>query len=165
MNRWIVRAAFAAVLTGTGFSPANAAEGATEALLACADEPDDARRLRCFDAAVADLRRAPAVAAASAAATTATATPATATPATATTATAAPAASPPPAAPAATAVGAKPYGELVVTLDNGQVWAELAPGSKVKVKAGDSVKIEAAALGSFFLIAPNGRSSKVARVR
>ncbi len=64
-----------------------------------------------------------------------------------------------------TAVGAKPYGELVVTLDNGQMWAEIAPGSKLKVKLGDSVKIEAGALGSFRLIAPNGRSSKVARVR
>ena len=65
----------------------------------------------------------------------------------------------------ATKIGAKPRGELVVTLDNGQVWAEIAPGSSIKVKPGDSVRIEAGTLGSFILIAPNGRSSKVSRVR
>jgi hypothetical protein len=65
----------------------------------------------------------------------------------------------------ATAISAKPRGELVITLDNGQVWGEIAPGSKIKVKPGDAVKIEAGTLGSFFLIAPNGRSSKVARIR
>jgi len=63
-----------------------------------------------------------------------------------------------------TEVGAKAHGELVVTLDNGQVWAEKISGSKLKVKVGDTVKIESGALGSFVLIA-NGRSSKVARVR
>jgi len=44
------------------------------------------------------------------------------------------------------------------------VWAEKISGSKLKVKVGDTVKIESGALGSFVLIA-NGRSSKVARVR
>jgi quercetin dioxygenase-like cupin family protein len=65
----------------------------------------------------------------------------------------------------ATAISAKPRGELMITLDNGQVWGEIAPGSKIKVNAGDTVKIEAGTLGSFILIAPNGRSSKVARIR
>jgi hypothetical protein len=65
----------------------------------------------------------------------------------------------------ATAISAKPRGELVITLDNGQVWGEIAPGSKIKVKAGDAVTIEAGTLGSFILIAPNGRSSKVTRIR
>ena len=65
----------------------------------------------------------------------------------------------------ATAISAKPRGELVITLDNGQVWGEIAPGSKIKVKPGDPVKIEAGTLGSFILIAPNGRSSKVTRIR
>ncbi len=65
----------------------------------------------------------------------------------------------------ATAISAKPRGELVITLDNGQVWGEIAPGSKIKVKPGDAVKIEAGTLGSFILIAPNGRSSKVTRIR
>ena len=65
----------------------------------------------------------------------------------------------------ATAISAKLRGELVITLDNGQVWGEIAPGSKIKVKPGDAVKIEAGTLGSFILIAPNGRSSKVTRIR
>jgi hypothetical protein len=65
----------------------------------------------------------------------------------------------------ATAISAKPRGEFVITLDNGQVWGEIAPGSKIKVKPGDAVKIEAGTLGSYILIAPNGRSSKVTRIR
>ena len=157
------QAVLAALLSGTGLaiSLAQAAESTSDALLACANETDDARRLRCFDAAVADLRRAPA------------------------------APVPTPASPVSredkfgargdldrekrevlteiaakvTEVGAKPHGELVITLDNGQVWAERSANSKVKVKVGDTVKIESGALGSFTLIAPNGRSSKVARQR
>ena len=179
MNRWVVKAACAVLLSGTGlvFSLAQAAQSTSDALVACAKETDDARRLRCFDAVVADLRSAPAAPAASVAAT-ASAPP--------------PAASPPtPAASVSredkfgargdldrerreelkeitakvTEVGARPHGELVVTLDNGQVWAERTVNAKIKVKVGDTVKIEAGALGSFLLIAPNGRSSKVSRVR
>ena len=57
MNRWVVKAACAVLLSGTGlaFSPARAAESTTDALVACANETDDARRLRCFDAVVAGL--------------------------------------------------------------------------------------------------------------
>jgi hypothetical protein len=65
----------------------------------------------------------------------------------------------------ATSVSAKPRGELVITLDNGQVWAEIAPGSTIRLKPGDPVKIEAGSLGSYFLLAPNGRSSRVSRIR
>ena len=176
MNRWIVKAAFAALFSGTAPSYAEATDVITEALLACADEPDDARRLRCFDAAAAGLRSVPA------APTATVATPGAPTQA------ASPQASAPPASAVdrfgargdikgqefeelseitatVTAVSTKPHGELVITLDNGQVWAEIAPGSKIKVKTGDPVKIETGTLGSFFLIAPNGRSSKVSRVR
>ena len=176
MTRWVVKAALAVLTSVTGVLPAKAAESTNEALLACANEKDDAGRLRCFDAVVAGMRRAPVAPAASSAAT----------------ATAAPAAAPPTSthAPSAeekfgargdlkreqapelseiagtvTAVSAKPYGELVITLDNGQVWVERTPNSKIKVKVGDAVKIEAGALGSFTLIAANGRSSKVARAR
>ncbi len=65
----------------------------------------------------------------------------------------------------AATISTRPHGELVVALDNGQVWAEIAPGSKIKLKPGDPVRIQAGTLGSFILIAPNGRSSKVKRVR
>ena len=150
---------FALLLSGAIPAPVLADDNAKQALLVCASESDDTRRLRCFDAAVATLRSAPEPVPISSSAVSAedrfgargdlkpdklpelkeiTAT--------------------------VTAVRAKPYGELVITLDNGQVWAEIASGSKIRVKAGDSVKIETGALNSFVLIA-NGRSSKVSRVR
>jgi biotin carboxyl carrier protein len=179
MNRWVVTAVCAVLLSGIGsaFSLARAAQSTSDALVACAKETDDARRLRCFDAVVADLRRAPPVPAAAVAAKPSAPQPA---------------APPPTPAPSVsreekfgargdldrerreelkeisakvTEVGARPHGEIVVTLDNGQVWAERSASSKIKVKVGDTVRIESGALGSFVLIAPNGRSSKVARVR
>jgi hypothetical protein len=170
MNRWVIMAALAVLLSGAGLWPAQAAERTTDALLACANESDDAQRLRCFDAVVVGLRKAPAPVAPAAAA----------------------AVVPPPAVPAptaeqkfgargdikpdkhevlseltgtVTALGTKPHGELIVTLDNGQVWAEITANSRIKLKTGDTVKIERGALGSYSLVAPNGRSSKVARIR
>lgn len=160
MKRCVMAAASAVLLSGTGLAPANAADRTTDALLACANEADDAQRLRCFDSVVAGLRKAPAAPQ-----------PATA--------------APTPEAKfgargdikpdkheelneltgTVTALGTKPHGELIVTLDNGQVWAENATSSKVKLKIGDTVKIERGALGSYSLIAPNGRSSKVSRIR
>jgi hypothetical protein len=165
MNRWVVSAAVAIAFPCSGLLPAAAAQDTNQALLSCASERDDARRLRCFDAVVADLR------------------PAASAP------TAAPAPMPAPVVSRedkfgargdldrekreelqeitgkVAEVGFRPHGELVITLDNGQVWAERTANSKVRVKVGDTVKIESGALGSFTLIAPNGRSSKVARVR
>jgi hypothetical protein len=146
MSGWVAKAALVVLLSG--------AESTDVALLDCAKERDDAQRLSCFDAVVASLRPAPAAAAMK------------------------------PEdkfgargdldpekraelseiAAKVAEVSAKPHGELVVTLDNGQVWVERTANSKLKVKAGDTVKIEAGAFGSFVLIA-NGRSSKVARVR
>jgi superfamily I DNA and RNA helicase len=64
-----------------------------------------------------------------------------------------------------TELGTRPHGELLVTLDNGHVWAEIGTSSKIKLKVGDTVKIERGSLGSFLLVAPNGRSSRVTRVR
>ena len=64
-----------------------------------------------------------------------------------------------------TSVSSKPHGELVVTLENGQVWTEIQTSSGARVKAGERVTIKAGALGSFLLVAPNGRSTKVTRVR
>lgn len=159
--------AMAATLVTAG--PARAAEPVIKAeFFACAAEKDDARRLACFDAAVdraqaAPANQAPAVVAA-------------------------------PLsqeekfglrgelkqekaqkAPElqeleqlqaqVTKVSVKPHGELVVTLENGQVWTEIQTNSGARVKAGDRVAIKAGALGSFLLVAPNGRSTKVTRVR
>lgn len=171
MNEVCAKLVFAMVLTGLGASFVQAAESSKATLLACAAEPDDARRLRCFDDAAAALRGAPEAASAEAAGA----------PAVASRPTSAPAASAEDRFGAreklereeplreivavVAAVSAKPHGELVITLENGQVWAELATGSKVKVKPGDTVNIKAGTLGSFFLIAPNRRSTKVSRIQ
>ena len=50
MNRWVVNAALAVVLSSAGFAPAKA-ESTNDALLACAKETDEARRL--FQRAIA----------------------------------------------------------------------------------------------------------------
>jgi translation initiation factor IF-1 len=180
MIRWLTGVlTVAAALADPGAVRA-ATDDTLAPVLACAAEQDSEARLACFDAAVARLRN-PAPVATAAASTAATAAAVVPPPAPA----ANPAANLTPEekfglrgelkqqklgeltelSATATEVAAKPHGELVVTLDNGQVWAEISPGSKIRLKPGDTVKIEAGALGSFILLAPNGRSSKVSRVR
>jgi hypothetical protein len=163
--RLMISMAAALVMAG----PARAAAPATTAeFLACAAEKDDARRLACFDAAVDRARTAPA--------------------------NPAPAVVAAPLTQEekfglrgelkqekaqkvpelqeleqlqaqVTKVSTKPHGELVVTLENGQVWTEIQTNSGARVKAGDRVAIKPGALGSFLLVAPNGRSTRVTRVR
>ena len=151
-------------------SPHPAAAGSDSAFLACGSEKDDARRLACFDAAVAKAKSQPAVASA------------------ATAAAAAPtltkeekfglrgdlkqekAKEVPELAELeslsgkVTKVAAKPHGQLIVTLDNGQTWMEIQANSGLRVKVGDQVTVKSGALGSYSLVA-NGRSGKVTRVR
>lgn len=61
-------------------------------------------------------------------------------------------------------VARRPRGELVITLDNGQVWAQLAPQEYYPLKAGDTVRISKGALGSYSLTTPAKRGSKVTRL-
>jgi hypothetical protein len=159
--------AVAAALIAAGTARA-AAPASTAEFLACAAEKDDARRLACFDAAVDRARTAPA--------------------------SPAPAVAPVPLSKEerfglhgelkrekaqevpelqeleqlqaeVTKVSSKPHGELVVTLENGQVWTEIQPNSGARVKAGERVTIKPGVLGSFLLVPPNGRSTKVIRIR
>ena len=58
----------------------------------------------------------------------------------------------------------RPRGELVFTLDNGQVWAQKNAGAYFPVKIGDGVTVLAGTLGSFRLIVGN-RATAVTRVR
>jgi hypothetical protein len=62
------------------------------------------------------------------------------------------------------AIEKRARGELVVTLDNGQVWAQKEVGSYFPLKVGDPVAILAGTLGSFRLIAAN-RATAVTRVQ
>jgi hypothetical protein len=55
-------------------------------------------------------------------------------------------------------------GSAIVRLDNGQTWRQISGGSML-LKVGDEVEINRAALGSFQMIVPSGRSGKVKRVR
>lgn len=161
-----------------------AADDPGAALRACRAEPDDARRLACYDREVGrlDAQAAPAAAAV--------------------------AAPPAPAAPAATAAPATPAltpeerfgrtgamtreeadrkeqesreltelqatvteiwtradGLMVLTLDNGQIWKQVRPDSRFRLKVGEQVKIQPAALGSFLLSGPSKRSTRVSRVK
>jgi hypothetical protein len=63
-----------------------------------------------------------------------------------------------------TQVSSLPRGELIVTLDNGQIWVQLEPGN-FPVKAGDPIEIDVAALGSYRMWQPvNRHASKVTRI-
>lgn len=62
------------------------------------------------------------------------------------------------------AIEKRARGELVVTLDNGQVWAQKEVGGYFPLKVGDPVAILAGTLGSFRLLAGN-RATAVTRVQ
>lgn len=64
-----------------------------------------------------------------------------------------------------TEMATQPYGEFVITLDNGQVWAQKRPDTSARLKVGDQVTIKPGSFGSFSLVTPRGRSTQVARVR
>jgi hypothetical protein len=160
-------------------SPALAAgPTANASFLSCAGEQDDARRLACFDAAVTQARTQPTPAVDSAAPAAAAATAAAVVPLSKEErfglrgdlkqekAKKAPElAELKELRATVTKVAAKPYGELILTLDNGQVWYEIQANSGIRVKTGDQVTIRSGALGSYSIVAPNGRSSKVTRTR
>jgi hypothetical protein len=58
----------------------------------------------------------------------------------------------------------RPRGELVITLDNGQVWAQKEVGAFFPIKVGDPATILAGSLGSYRLVVAN-RATAVTRVR
>ena len=56
-------------------------------------------------------------------------------------------------------------GLMVFTLDNGQVWKQNAPDSHFRLKSGERVKIQPAAMSSFLLSGPSKRSTRVSRLK
>jgi hypothetical protein len=188
-GRDFTRAAAGLVLAALG-STAAAAE-IPEGLRRCATESDDLRRLACYDAEIAGSGRVISNASGNVAGASA----ATPDPSAAKAASdAAPkpdssaAATKAPADPAdefglrrdpkkepgtkaaevSSSVAAFSRGvdrRLVVTLENGQVWREIAPNEAVRLQTGDTVRIERGSLGSFLLVAPNKRSTKVTRIK
>jgi hypothetical protein len=64
-----------------------------------------------------------------------------------------------------TGVKAKPYGELVMELDNGQVWEQPEKKNTFLIRTGEKVVITKHALGSYFLTADSGATTRVRRIR
>jgi hypothetical protein len=65
-----------------------------------------------------------------------------------------------------TQVSARQRGELVITLDNGQVWVQKTPESSFHVKIGDQVRIKTGALRSYMMShVTSDRATRVTRVR
>jgi hypothetical protein len=151
-----------AVCAALGSSPVRAATGSlNEALRKCAAITADDERLACFDAAAKRLE-AP--------------TPATPPARTPEEQFGAPKAPPPPAADkppepppidridaTVAAVAKRPNGELVVTLSNGQVWAQVPSGTTFRLNVGDEVSISRGMFGSYILSTEAKRSIKVTR--
>jgi hypothetical protein len=61
-------------------------------------------------------------------------------------------------------VSKRTRGELVVTLDNGQVWTEKAAEAYLRVKVGDTVVIKRNRLGGYRLVGRGNRASAVIRI-
>ena len=64
-----------------------------------------------------------------------------------------------------TKISSRPYGELVLELDNGQVWEQNEKKSAFIIKVGDGVLIRKAKFGSFMLSTDDGATSRVHRIR
>jgi hypothetical protein len=153
------RSARSAVLLAAAAIAASAARGdCSTALLGCRDIQDGTARLACFDRESACL---------------------------VTAVNPAPRSAPPgpfgsPAAPTprteetqqvATlhallqSVAVRADGRSVFTLDNGQVWRTLEPGSDLLGRAGEAVELSRNRLGSYWLRLASGRGCKVTRER
>ncbi len=66
---------------------------------------------------------------------------------------------------AVTKITKKPYGELVLELDNGQIWEQPEIKKSFTIKAGENIRITQGAMGSYFLVADSGATTRVRRIR
>jgi hypothetical protein len=62
-------------------------------------------------------------------------------------------------------VGRQPAGELIVTLESGQVWTQVQVDTRARIAAGDTVTIKKAALGSYLLVTAGRYATRVRRVK
>jgi hypothetical protein len=128
-------------------------------IAACTSEQDDVRRLACFDRAAAPNAAAPKVDAAQAFGVQGSELARSREDSDSR-----PEGPPKRISASVTAIDKRPRGELVITLDNGQVWAQKEAGAYFPLKVGDPVAVLAGTLGSFRLIAGN-RATAVTRVQ
>lgn len=184
------------VLAYAGAAPQIGAQALPASVIACADEPDAAKRLSCYDREITRLRTpasdttasaASAGAAATGSAGTGSATTAPATPGVPAGPASAPSASavdsfgmtgelqrkeggaPPPRTldkltAHITGVSYKPYGEAIVTLDNGQVWEEAETGMHLPLRSSDVATIERGLLGAFYMSTAHVHGVRVKRM-
>ena len=57
------------------------------------------------------------------------------------------------------------YGELVVSLENGQVWAEKIPNRSIRLSVGDNITIRQGRFGGYRLFGRGKRSTEVTRIQ
>jgi hypothetical protein len=55
-------------------------------------------------------------------------------------------------------------GELIFTLDNGQVWMQVEPQPRISFAVGEAIRIEHGALGTLWLAADHARKTKIRRI-
>lgn len=165
IGKWMILSCVAAIFT---IPPAAAAKDQGGALKACRAEADDTRRLACYDREMDRIGQEQ---------------------------TAVDAESPPSLTPeeqfgrtgrmaseeterrnkesrdlgelisTCTEIWTRSDGLMVFTLENGQVWKQNAPDAFFRLKAGDKVKIQPAAMNSFLLSGPSKRSTRVSRLK
>lgn len=156
--------ATALLASGAMQSAAAADAELAQRIAACTREQNDARRLACFDRAAAPQADAPQVVAPEAKADHAFGVQGSELARNRDDDKPEPGDSPKRIAAKVTAIDKRPRGELVFTLDNGQVWAQKEAGAYLPVKIGDPVTILAGSLGSFRLVLAN-RATAVTRVQ
>jgi hypothetical protein len=148
LSRAWLRRAPAALFWAAASTATAVAQQLPAQLLACTRETDDVRRLACFDREIAGA--------------------------------------PKPAAPAdteryglprssddraavlearVTAVTERAQGQLVIELDNSQVWLQTDLDARLGVRPGVLVRIRPGVLGSFFLKPESGSGARVKRLR
>jgi hypothetical protein len=152
----------AALLAAAATQPAlGADDDLSKRVAACTREQDDARRLACFDRAAAPARE---VAAEKADATQAFGVHGSELARNQDDGDAKQESAPKRITANVAGIDKRPRGELVVTLDNGQVWAQKETGAYFPIKVGDPATILAGTLGSYRLVIAN-RATAVTRVR
>ena len=62
-------------------------------------------------------------------------------------------------------IGHRATGEIVVTLDNGQVWVQAESATSARLRVGDKIMIRKAAMGSYQLLTPGRVAMRVRRVK
>lgn len=131
-------AAIAAGWVLCSFAGLAAGQVLPDAIRACRKETDDARRLKCFDRETAQYPL---------------------------TSEQSLGLNPSPLTARVAGLRERPHAGFVVTLDNGQVWAQNEMDAHAAVRVGDAVTIKPAKLGGFWLVGPSGWSTRVRRLQ